>query len=193
MKILNLKTITPYITALVFILAATLIMKDCKGKQLTGTVQNTNQLDEIIQDKDAVIIAAKERIQILKDSLAIVNKPKIVYRYKTVYDSLLIFDTTCIKSLIILNDACLKKDSVNDYIIQNQSNQIADFITITNNQQDIIDIKNYQQNVDSVSIEQLKLDVKTEIKNGNRKYRKGLMQGGVIGGAVGFIGGLLVL
>jgi hypothetical protein len=45
--------------------------------------------------------------------------------------------------------------------------------------------------LDSTSIEQLKSDVKDEIKNGKRKYRRGLFQGGAVGLGVGFIGGLL--
>jgi hypothetical protein len=46
--------------------------------------------------------------------------------------------------------------------------------------------------LDSTSIEQLKSDVKDEIKNGKRKYRKGLFQGGAVGLGLGFIGGLLI-
>ena len=161
-----------------------------KGKVVT--VENTNPLNEIVKDKDAIIETAKQRIDQLKDSLVIVNKPKIVYRKIYVYDSLLIADTTCINSLVTLYNQCAKVDSVNEYIISNQSNQIAEFITLTNNQQDIIDIRNYQHGVDSINEIGYKEQIKAEVKNGKRNLWRGRLQGGVVGLGVGFIGGLIV-
>jgi hypothetical protein len=83
-------------------------------------------------------------------------------------------------------------DSANEFIIDNQVKQIANLISVTNNQQDIIDIKNYQLSVDSTNEIALKQTIRDEIKNGKRKYRKGLFQGGAIGLGIGFIGGLFV-
>jgi len=83
-------------------------------------------------------------------------------------------------------------DSVNEYIIANQSSQIANLVTITNNQQDIIDIRNYQHGVDSINEIAYKEQIQLEVKNTKRKYRKGLLQGGCVGLGVGFIGGLIV-
>jgi hypothetical protein len=145
-----------------------------------------------VQDKDAIIETAKQRIEQLKDSLAMVNKPKIIYRKIYVYDSLLIADTACINSLVTLYNQCAKVDSVNEYIIANQSSQIANLVTITNNQQDIIDIRNYQHGVDSINEIAYKEQIQLEVKNTKRKYRKGLLQGGCVGLGVGFIGGLIV-
>ena len=155
-------------------------------------IVDTNPLNDIVKDKEAIIETAKQRIEQLKDSLKLINKPKIVYRKIYIYDSLLIADTACIKSLVTLYNQCAKVDSVNEVIINNQSSQIGNLITVTNNQKDIIDIRNYQHNLDSTSIEQLKSDVKDEIKNGKRKYRRGLFQGGAVGLGLGFIGGLLI-
>ena len=154
---------------------------------------NTNPLNEIVKDKEAIIETAKQRIEQLKDSLAMVNKPKIVYRKIYVYDSLLIADTACINSLVTLYNQCAKVDSVNEFIISNQSSQIANLVTVTNNQQDIIDIRNYQHGVDSVNEIGYKEQIKVEIKNSKRKYRRGLLQGGAVGLGVGFIGGLILL
>ena len=155
-------------------------------------IQNTNPLNEIAQDKDAIIETAKQRIEQLKDSLAMVNKPKIVYRKIYVYDSLLIADTACINSLVTLYNQCAKVDSVNEYIIANQSSQIANLVTITNNQQDIIDIRNYQHGVDSVNEVAYKEQIKAEVKNGKRNLWRGRLQGGCVGLGVGFIGGLII-
>ena len=177
---------------LLLLIIVALFTCNSKPQPINEPIQNTNPLNEIAQDKDAIIETAKQRIEQLKDSLAMVNKPKIVYRKIYVYDSLLIADTACINSLVTLYNQCAKVDSVNEYIISNQSNQIAEFITLTNNQQDIIDIRNYQHGVDSVNEVAYKEQIKVEIKNSKRKYRRGLLQGGCVGLGVGFIGGLII-
>ena len=177
---------------LLAIIVFALLYCNSKPQPINEPIVNTNPLNEIVQHKDAIIETAKQRIEQLKDSLVMVNKPKIIYRKIYVYDSLLIADTACINSLVTLYNQCAKVDSVNEYIISNQSNQIAEFITLTNNQQDIIDIRNYQHGVDSVNEVAYKEQIKSEIKNGKRKYRKGLLQGGAVGLGVGFIGGLIV-
>jgi len=177
---------------LLAIIVFALLYCNSNPQPINEPIQNTNPLNEIAQDKDAIIETAKQRIEQLKDSLAMVNKPKIVYRKIYVYDSLLIADTACINSLVMLYNQCAKVDSVNEYIISNQSNQIANLVTITNNQQDIIDIRNYQHGVDSVNEVAYKEQIKVEIKNSKRKYRRGLLQGGAVGLGVGFIGGLMI-
>ncbi len=157
-------------------------------------VEDINPLNEIVKDKEAIILATMENNKVLRiknDSLLAV-KSKVVYRKIYVYDSLLIADTACINSLVTLYKQCAKVDSSNEFIISNQSSQIANLVTVTNNQQDIIDIRNYQHNVDSINEVAYKEQIKSEIKNGKRKYRKGLLQGGAVGLGVGFIGGLIV-
>ena len=177
---------------LLLLIIVALFTCNSKPQPINEPIVNTNPLNEIVQDKDAIIETAKQRIEQLKDSLAMVNKPKIVYRKIYVYDSLLIADTACINSLVTLYNQCAKVDSVNEYIIANQSSQIANLVTITNNQQDIIDIRNYQHGVDSVNEIGYKEQIKAEIKNSKRKYRRGLLQGGAVGLGVGFIGGLMI-
>lgn len=177
---------------LLLLIIVALFTCNSKPQPINEPIVNTNPLNEIVQDKDAIIETAKQRIEQLKDSLAMVNKPKIIYRKIYVYDSLLIADTACINSLVMLYNQCAKVDSVNEYIIANQSSQIANLVTITNNQQDIIDIRNYQHGVDSVNEVAYKEQIKQEIKTAKRKYRKGLLQGGAVGLGVGFIGGLIV-
>lgn len=177
---------------LLLLIIVALMTCNNEPKPLNEPIEQTNQLNEIVKDKDAIIETAKERIEVLRDSLKLVNKPKIVYRKIYVYDSLLIADTACINSLVALYNQCAKVDSANEYIIANQSSQLAQFVTLTNAQQDIIDIRNYQHGVDSVNEIAYKEQIQLEIKNGKRKYRKGLLQGGAVGLGVGFIGGLIV-
>ena len=177
---------------LLLLIIVALFTCNSKPQPINEPIVNTNPLNEIVQDKDAIIETAKQRIEQLKDSLVMVNKPKIIYRKIYVYDSLLIADTACINSLVMLYNQCAKVDSVNEYIIANQSSQIANLVTITNNQQDIINIRNYQHGVDSVNEIGYKEQIKVEIKNSKRKYRRGLLQGGAVGLGVGFIGGLMI-
>jgi len=177
---------------LLAIIVFALLYCNSNPQPINEPIVNTNPLNEIAQDKDAIIETAKQRIEQLKDSLAMVNKPKIIYRKIYVYDSLLIADTACINSLVMLYNQCAKVDSVNEYIISNQSNQIAEFITLTNNQQDIIDIRNYQHGVDSVNEIGYKEQIKAEVKNGKRNLWRGRLQGGCVGLGVGFIGGLMI-
>lgn len=157
-------------------------------------IENTNPLNELIQDKEAIIVATMENNKVLRDSLFVLlnRKPKTIYRKIYVYDSLLIADTACINSLVTLYNQCAKVDSINEFIISNQSSQIANLVTVTNNQQDIIDIKKYQHGVDSINEIAYKERIIAEIKTAKRKYRKGLSQGGAVGLGVGFIGGLIV-
>ena len=177
---------------LLAIIVFALLYCNSKPQPINEPIVNTNPLNEIVQDKDAIIETAKQRIEQLKDSLAMVNKPKIIYRKIYVYDSLLIADTACINSLVTLYNQCAKVDSVNEYIIANQSSQIANLVTITNNQNDIIDIRNYQHGVDSINEIAYKEQIQLEVKNTKRKYRRGLLQGGAVGLGVGFIGGLMI-
>ena len=158
-------------------------------------IENTNPLNEIVKDKEAInatLIENNKVLRIKNDSLLAV-KSKVVYRKIYVYDSLLVADTACINSLVTLYNQCAKVDSVNEFIISNQSSQIGNLITVTNNQQDIIDIRNYQHGVDSVNEVAYKEQIKVDIKNSKRKYRRGLLQGGAVGLGVGFIGGLILL
>jgi len=165
-----------------------------KGKLVNKPIQPTNQLNGIVAKIQAESDSTKAIIKDLTNKLEVANnaKPKIIYRKIYVYDSLLIADTACINSLVTLYNQCAKVDSVNEYIISNQSNQIAEFITLTNNQQDIIDIRNYQHGVDSVNEIGYKEQIKAEVKNGKRNLWRGRLQGGCVGLGVGFIGGLIV-
>ncbi len=149
----------------------------------SGPIENTNPLNEIVVDKTSENKILQENNKALRDSLFKLSKSKskVVYKKVYVYDSLLIADTACIKSLVTLYNQCAKVDSVNEFIIDNQVKQIANLITVTNNQQDIIDIRNYQHNVDSVNYEILKEQLPIEFKKGKRKGRNE----GIIIGKVG--------
>ncbi len=167
---------------------------NCESKRDDKPIENTNPLNDIVDDKtieNKILLENNKVLRIKNDSLLSI-KSKVVYRKIYVYDSLLIADTACINSLVTLYNQCAKVDSVNEFIISNQSSQIAQYITLTNNQQDIIDIRNYQHGVDSVNEIGYKEQIKAEVKNGKRNLWRGRLQGGCVGLGVGFIGGLIV-
>jgi hypothetical protein len=197
---MNVEKPSQTVTALIGIILLGLIIFalswcNSKHQHINEPIVSTNPLDEMVKDKDAIIIATMENNKVLRDSLYVLTtaKPKVVYKKIYVYDSLIVADTACVNSLVTLYNQCANVDSINEFIISNQSNQIANLVTVTNNQQDIIDIRNYQHGVDSVNEVKYKAMIQDEIKNGKRKYRKGLLQGGCVGLGVGFIGSLILL
>lgn len=180
---------------LLAIIVFALLYCNSNPQPINEPIENTNPLNEIVKDKEAINAVLIENNKVLRDSLFMIlhQKPKYIRGRDRVKDSLIyVADTACINSLVTLYNQCAKVDSMNEYIIANQSGQIANLVTITNNQQDIIDIRNYQHGVDSVNEIAYKEQIKAEIKNGKRKYRRGLLQGGAVGLGVGFIGGLII-
>jgi len=182
------KTITPYLIIGILIVIASFFMKGCERKP-DVVLTPTDQLDELMADKEQINDMLLSNIKSLKlqiDSLKSL-KPKVVIRYKTVYDSLLVIDTMCINSLVTLHDEHSKIDSVNNAIITNQENHIINDSHVIGNLTDIVAIQKYKLTNDSLAI----IDISKEVK---RKYRKGLIQGGAIGFGIGaaFIGGLII-
>jgi hypothetical protein len=181
---LTLKTLLPYLVMAVLIVIASFIMKGCNNKPELVIVPN-DAINRIIADKQVTVnyYLNKAKIDSLKiDSLKHL-KPKVVIRYKTVYDSLLVVDTTCVRSLITLHDEHNKIDSVNNGIITNQESHIMNDSHVIGNLTDIVAMQKYKLTNDSLAMN----------SNVKRKYRKGLMQGGLVGIGIGFIGTLLLI
>ncbi len=184
---LTLKTILPYIVIGILIVVASFFMKSCENKPNVVIVPNDG-LNAIIKDKQETVkyYLNKAKIDSLKiDSLKHL-KPKVIVRYKTVYDSLLVIDTMCINSLTKLHQEHSKIDSVNNAIITNQENHIINDSHVIGNLTDIVAMQKYKATNDSLAI----IDISKEVK---KKYRKGLMQGGVVGVGIGLIGTLLLI
>ena len=192
----TLKTLIPYIVSGILILIASFFMKGCHDKPYIDPPKTDNAvLNDFIQRKGLMINTIISNNKVLRDSLFNAKKAKIkiVYRTKTVYDSLLVTDTMCTKTLITLYNDCQKNDSINNIIIDNQSSQIAGLINATNEQQDIIDIQKYRIKQDSLDNVTLKEQLPVQYKQGLKKGRK---QGVIIGCAVEsavIIGGLLLV
>jgi len=184
---LTLKTLKPYLIILVLITAASFYVRYCSHKP-NVVLTPTNQLDELIESKEQineVLLSNNKSLRLQIDSLKSL-KPKVIVRYKTVYDSLLVIDSACYKSLVILYNECQKVDSVNNAIITNQENHIINDSHVIGNLTDIVAMQRYKLTNDSLAI----IDISKEVK---RKYRKGLLQGGAIGVGIGLIGTLLLI
>ncbi len=167
-------------------------MKGCHDKPYVNVKSDNTILNDLLNRKGIEfknLIADNKR---LNDSLKTAQKTKIktVYRTKTVYDSLLVTDTSCVKSLVTLYNECQNNDSINNVIIDNLTTQNANLVSATNNQQDVIDMQKYKIASDSTFI---KDEFPKEYKRGLKKGRKqGIIIGTVIETAV-IVGGLLLV
>lgn len=185
---LTLKTILPYLIIGVLMVIASFFMKGCHDKPYVNAKSDNTILNDFLNRKGIEfkkLIADNKR---LNDSLKTAQKTKIkiVYRTKTVYDSLLITDTSCVNSLVTLYNECQNNDSINNVIIDNLTAQNANLVSATNNQQDVIDMQKYRIKNDSILIPK-------EYKRGLKKGRK---QGIIIGTAIEtavIVGGLLLV
>jgi hypothetical protein len=181
MKQLTFKSILPYLVMALLIILAYVYLQNCRdGEPKLTLIDNKDSLYNLIAEKDQInefILENNKELRHQLDSATHV-KPKVIIRYKTVYDSLLVVDTMCIRSLTTLNNECAKKDSVNEFIISNQSSQIGNLITVNNNLNDIIDIQRYRIGTDSINEIALKEMIELEFKRGLKKGRK---QGFIVG------------
>ena len=110
------KDILPY---LIIGILLTLLLKDCGNSEPTPQTINKDSLYTIIAEKNQINDYLKNEnksIKLITDSLKGL-KQKVIVRYKTVYDSLLVVDTMCVVALNTLHDEHSKIDSVNNHII----------------------------------------------------------------------------
>jgi len=180
---LTLKSILPYIILGILIVILSFIMKDCSHKPNLVLTPN-DSINTAIADKQTVIDMTIENNKALRlkiDSLKTL-KPKVIVRYKTIYDSLLVTDSVCIKSLNLLYNECQEVDSVNNAIISNQEKHIMNDSHIIGNLTDIIALKQYRINNDS-------LDMLNLNKKVTRLTRKGKLKT-ILGSAIGVLAGI---
>ena len=165
-----------------------LLNKGCSTEPNPQTI-NKDSLYTIIAEKTQINDYLKNENKVIKaitDSLKGL-KPKVIVRYKTVYDSLLVVDSMCVKSLVKLHYEHSKIDSVNNHIITNQETHIMNDSHIIGNLTDIIAIQKYVITSDSVTIDELKMTVKKE----KRKCKLKTILWTAIGTLAGFgLGGL---
>lgn len=148
---------------------------------------NNDSINNAISNKQAVIdmtIANNKALRLKIDSLSNL-KPKVIVRYITVYDSLLVVDSMCVKSLVKLHDEHSKIDSVNNHIITNQETHIMNDSHIIGNLTDIIALKQYRINSDSLEINDLIMTVKKEKRKGKLKTILGTALGTLAGFGLG--------
>ena len=173
--------ITIFCIALIVILLSPLL-KGCNPEPHPQTI-NKDSLNTIIAEKTQINDYLKnenKQIKAITDSLKGL-KPKVIVRYKTVYDSLLVVDTMCVVALNTLHNEHTKIDSVNNSIITNQETHIMNDSHIIGNLTDIIAIQKYVITSDSVTIDELKMTVKKEKRKGKLKT--------ILGTAIGTLAG----
>ncbi|CAB4127157.1 hypothetical protein UFOVP87_53 [uncultured Caudovirales phage] len=175
------KQYSHYIIIGILIILVWMFLKTCNHKIVVDKVDTTKEVIELKTLYNKILLAKNKNLNLKIDSLSNL-KPKVIVRYNTVYDSLLIADTLCDRALITLHDEHTKIDSVNDAIILNQNMELGNYATIVGNDLTIIELQNkrIKQLADSLPIVKRK------------GYFKGLKQGSIIGLGFGVIGmGLL--
>lgn len=174
------KSILPY---LIILFLLVVLLKDCGNSEPTPQTINKDSLYTIIAEKNQINDYLKNENKVIKaitDSLSNL-KPKVIVRYKTVYDSLLVVDTMCISALNTLHDEHSKIDSVNNRIISNQETHIMNDSHIIGNLTDIIAIQKYVITSDSLEKLAYKEFIKLEFKRGLRKGRRQGIAIGIVG------------
>ena len=137
----------------------------------TDPKPTANNHDSIYKAEKKQDIKIKQAVH--KDSVLTVTKIKYVVRYKTVYDSLFINDTTCQQSLITLYNAFGDLNTANDSLLSNKDTIIKALVYK-------IGLKQSHITVDSTRLVQL-IDTLPKVK------RKGFWSGFKFGFASGVI------
>lgn len=163
-------------------LIAMFIFKGCSTEPTPQTI-NKDSLNTIIAEKNQINDYLKNEnkaIKAITDSLKEL-KPKVIVRYKTIYDSLLVVDSMCIQALNTLHDEHTKIDSVNNHIISNQSKVIKNDSNIITNYKQISSNYKIIHTKDSIRNKQLTDTIPTVKRKG---YIKGFIHGFGSGAAV---------
>lgn len=173
--------ITIFCIALIVILLSPLL-KGCNPEPHPQTI-NKDSLNTIIAEKTQINDYLKNENKVIKaitDSLKGL-KTKVIVRYKTIYDSLLVVDTMCVQALNTLHDEHTKIDSVNNHIISNQSKVIKNDSNIITNYKQISSNYKIIHTKDSIRNKQLTDTIPTVKRKG---YIKGFIHGFGSGAAV---------
>ena len=184
---LTFKNISNTILILLIISIIVLLLGNKCDNETKLTNSNKDSLNTIIAEKTQINDYLKNEnksIKLITDSLKAL-KPKVIVKYKTVYDSLLVVDTMCVDALNTLHYEHSKIDSVNNHIITNQETHIMNDSHIIGNLADIIALKQTRISNDSLTIDELTMTVKKEKRKGKWNIVKasiiGLLGGGLIG------------
>ena len=174
------KSILPY---LIILFLLVVLLKDCGNSEPPPQTINKDSLYTIIAEKTQINDYLKNEnksIKLITDSLKGL-KPKVIVRYKTIYDSLLVVDTMCVQALNTLHDEHTKIDSVNNHIISNQSKVIKNDSNIITNYKQISSNYKIIHTKDSIRNKQLTDTIPTVKRKG---YIKGFIHGFGSGAAV---------
>lgn len=99
-------------------------------------------------------------------------EPIIIVKYRTLYDSLLITDSNCTKSLTVLNKECEDLTKFYKNINANQEEQLYNYTEVVEQLHDVIDIKSFQMYQDSLIIVEQNKNL-TQLKRKNKLQKVG--------------------
>lgn len=171
---LTFKNISNTILILLIISIIVLLLGNKCDNEPTPTHSNKDSLNTIIAEKEQIADSIKTKI----DTVEIVRN-KIVTKYKTVYDTIIKqAPDTCKTYLIALDKECSVKDSINEVQLTNYSNLTGELTGIIALQKTII-------KSDSLTIDELTMDLKKEKRRGKLKTILWTALGAIGGGLIG--------
>lgn len=162
------------------ILVLIFFVPTCSNEKVTAPNKDTIVYKENQVNKD--IDKVLNDLHILKqsyDSLK-ARKPIIVIKYKTKYDSLVLADTSCQNSLIMLYNSFGELNDLNDSIIAKSEKRLLKDSVLIENLNEKISLSKQRIFVDSIYINRL-TDTLPKVK------RKGFIRGFKVGFATGTI------
>jgi len=155
---LTFKNISNTILILLIISIIVILLGNKCDNETKLTHSNKDSLNTIIAEKEQIADSIKTKI----DTVEIVRN-KIVTKYKTVYDTIIKqAPDTCKTYLIALDKECSVKDSINEVQLTNYSNLTGELTGIIALQKTII-------KSDSLTIDELTMDLKKEKRRGKLK------------------------
>lgn len=169
--------------AILCVFATALIMANCskqKPKVTTPSHDSIYHYENVDNNTLNLTLKYAKYLEKQNDSL-MARKPIYIIKYKTKFDSLMIADTSCQSSLIVLYNAFGELNDLNDSIIANNNqSKINDSITIATLTHKV-GLKQSHITIDSTRIVQL-TDTLPKVKR--KGYFKGLRHGLFIGAAL---------
>lgn len=154
--------------------------KGCKKDVVIPKHDSIYHYEQIDNNILELTLKYAKRLEKKNDSLMRL-KPKIVHHYHTLYDSLMVADTSCQSSLIMLYNSFGELNDLNDSIISNNTrSKINDSITIATLTHKV-GLKQNHITIDSTRLVQL-IDTLPNVK------RKGFFKGF----KYGFLSGIIV-
>lgn len=178
--------IKPYLGFIFGVIIMALLFSTCSKKPIYKEISNSKET-ELIAKKDNEIekLIAKSKRDSLRSDSSVKTVTVIKHHYHTVFDTVFKYaPLECDSSLLAVNIACLRLDSVNKAVVLNKDIELIDCKETLKKYTERKDLTNLQHSNDSTNIVNLHLEVKKQ------KRTKIVV---IIGAIVGVVGTVFMM